>query len=207
MAFLHPSYFPFCVYEGSDHAVGDGTLWPIGMSLDECMFLYWKAKTFTLGENWNSINSVNSTVSGFTNTTMSVTGDRMSDALCTTYQTINELSGTFLIYLADATYPGPYYFQDFLLLDLFVGEPKIIKRNGLYYPGLYFRRDGGYYAYRAWSSWAGDFATPAYAYTASIRLGDLTIDPYQFSIYSDTGGNIYTNTHSDFTVYAQRTPD
>ena len=204
MAFLHPSYFPFCVYEDGGYEVGAGTLWPIGMSLDECMFIYWKAKSFNLIENWSTTGPNSSTVNGTTNTTLTATGDKMSDALCSTYQAISGRSGTFSIYLTNATNPGPYSFQDFVLLDLFVGSPRVIKAGNIYYPQIYFRRDGGYYNYYAWSSWTGDFANPTFAYMASIRLGDMTGDPYQFPIYSDNTGNTYSNTYSNLTVNAQR---
>ena len=177
------------------------------MSLDECMFLYWKAKSFNLVENWSTTGPNSTTVNGSTNTTLSATGDKMSDVLCTTYQTISGISGTFSIYLPNASNPGPYSFQDFVLLYLFVGNPQVIKVGNIYYPQIFFEREGGYYNYYIWSSYAGDFANPIFAYMASIRLGDMTGDPYQFPIYSDITGNSYTNTYSNFTVNAQRTAE
>ena len=171
------------------------------------MFLYWKAKSFNLVENWSTTGPNSTTVNGSTNTTLSATGDKMSDVLCTTYQTISGRSGTFSIYIANATNPGPYSFQDYVLLDLFVGNPKVIKVGSLYYPLIYFYRVGGFYDYNAWTSWAGGFPTGTFAYMASIRLGDMTGDPYQFPIYSDRTGNSYTNTYSNLTVNAQRTAE
>ena len=194
------------MYEDGGYEVGAGTLWPIGMSIDECMFLYWKAKSFNLVENWSTTGPNSSTVNGSTNTTLTATGDKMSDVLCTTYQTISGRSGTFSIYLTNATNPGPYSFQDFILLDLFIGNPQVIKIGSLYYPQIYFRRDGGFYNYYAWSSWTEDFPAGTFAYMASIRLGDMTGDPYQFPIYSRVG-NTYTNTYSNLTVNAQRTAE
>jgi hypothetical protein len=214
MAFLHASYsgyFPFCVDESGSYEVGDGTPWPIGISLDECMFLYWRAKSFNLVENWSTSSDIETTVNGSTNITMNATGDKMSDAICTTYQSISALSGTFAIYFTSAGGdPGPYYFQDSLLLYLFFGGsqvPQVIKSGSLYYPQIYFQRVGGYQEYQTWSSWTGNFAFPTFAYTASIKLGDPTADPYQFSIFSENTLTTYTNTYSDFTVTDERSAD
>jgi len=48
---LHASYsgyFPFCIYEGNLGQVGSGTAFPLGMSLENAMLLYWKIKSFKL---------------------------------------------------------------------------------------------------------------------------------------------------------------
>jgi len=50
MAFLFPKSFPFCIApeeETKDIPVGSGTEYPIGMSLADAMFFYWKNKTFS----------------------------------------------------------------------------------------------------------------------------------------------------------------
>jgi hypothetical protein len=50
MAFLFPKSFPFCIApeeETKDIPVGSGTEYPIGMSLADAMFLFWKSKTFS----------------------------------------------------------------------------------------------------------------------------------------------------------------
>jgi len=50
MAFLFPKSFPFCIKpeeETIDIPVGSGTEYPIGMSLADAMFFYWKNKTFS----------------------------------------------------------------------------------------------------------------------------------------------------------------
>lgn len=46
---LHASYsgwFPFCVTESDGSNVGEGTEYPIAMSLNESMYLYWKVKSW-----------------------------------------------------------------------------------------------------------------------------------------------------------------
>jgi hypothetical protein len=50
MAFLFPKSFPFCIppeEETKDIQVGSGTNYPIGMTLEHAMALYWKSKTFS----------------------------------------------------------------------------------------------------------------------------------------------------------------
>ena len=206
MAFLYPDYFPFCIYEGGGYDVGAGTPYPIGMSLEEAMFFYWKVKSFNLVESWSTTRTDGASVNGATNTSLTFTSSKMSDISCpnigigTTGQ-----SGTFSIVLNNGA--GPFTFNDNLYFDCFIGDPKIIKDNNSYYPSFLFLREGGYYSYYIWSSWTGNFANPTFAYMASMRLGDMTGDPYQFPIYSEVTGNIYTNTYSNFTANAQRTAE
>jgi len=205
MAFLFPSYFPFCIYEGNDYEVGAGTAWPVGMSLEEAMFLYWKVKSFTLVENWNTQGFApggSAHVVGTTNTTMTALGNKMSDLICTIpYQTLSTLSGIF-IWTNPYTDPPnePANKQDTIGLDLFVGFPQIIKIGSIYYPGIYYYRDTGY-GYR-WSSLA--IENDGFTYMASMRLGDLTGDPYSIPVYGDNLYTTYTNTYSNFTANAQR---
>jgi hypothetical protein len=55
MAFLFPKSFPFCIApeeETKDIPVGSGTEYPIGMSLADAMFLFWKSKTFSSTVNF-----------------------------------------------------------------------------------------------------------------------------------------------------------
>lgn len=50
MAFLYPQSFPFCIpaeKETESTPVGSGTPYPIGMSLEDAMALFWKSKTFS----------------------------------------------------------------------------------------------------------------------------------------------------------------
>ena len=48
---LHASYsgyFPFCLSEGDPSSVGTGTAFPLGMSLQNAMLLYWRIKSLNL---------------------------------------------------------------------------------------------------------------------------------------------------------------
>jgi len=48
---LHASYsgyFPFCLSEGDPNSVGAGTAYPLGMSLENAMTLYWRIKSYRL---------------------------------------------------------------------------------------------------------------------------------------------------------------
>jgi len=50
MAFLFAKSFPFCIpleKETKDIPVGSGTNYPIGMNLEDAMYLFWKNKTFS----------------------------------------------------------------------------------------------------------------------------------------------------------------
>jgi hypothetical protein len=50
MAFLFAKSFPFCIppeKETKDIQVGSGTNYPIGMTLEHAMALYWKSRTFS----------------------------------------------------------------------------------------------------------------------------------------------------------------
>jgi hypothetical protein len=57
MAFLFPKYFPFCIpaeEETKDIEVGSGTFYPMGMELEDAMFLFWKAKTLQCNASFTS---------------------------------------------------------------------------------------------------------------------------------------------------------
>lgn len=48
MAFLFAKSFPFCVQDAGETPTGNGTQYPLGMSLEAVMELFWKCKTFNL---------------------------------------------------------------------------------------------------------------------------------------------------------------
>jgi hypothetical protein len=57
MAFLFAKSFPFCIppeKETKDIPVGSGTNYPIGMNLEDAMFLFWKNKTFSSFASFNA---------------------------------------------------------------------------------------------------------------------------------------------------------
>ena len=57
MAFLFAKSFPFCIppeEETKDIPTGSGTSYPIGMRLDDAMFLFWKAKTIQCDASFTS---------------------------------------------------------------------------------------------------------------------------------------------------------
>ena len=102
MAFLYPQSFPFCISTEST-PVGSGTLYPIGMSLEDAMALFWKSKTFsfsqslnlnfllatlfpdsdpTLGFSWSPTGSASGTLVGPSN---DVWPEKMSEMICADY--------------------------------------------------------------------------------------------------------------------------
>ena len=59
---LHASesgYFPFCVYDLPGQSVGQGTDWPLGLTLTKAMELYWRIK------KWNAIITQDGTTANF----------------------------------------------------------------------------------------------------------------------------------------------
>lgn len=204
MAFLFPTYFPFCIYEGGDGSVGDGTEYPVGMTLEDAMTLYWKAKTFRIVETWNTTNIDTGTiVVGSTNTILTPDGNlnTMTDVSCWTNIESNGRSGTYQITLPSAENPGPYSFQDYIHLWLF-GNVGVIYRNGLYYPQILFFREGGYYQYIEWASFFGGVGGGQYPATITINGNQ-----YSFHIYDNLPAyNNYNNTSVQITIDSERTP-
>ena len=96
MAFLFPKSFPFCIApeeETKDIPVGIGTYYPIGMSLADAMFLFWKSKTFSSTVNFTGTAVVGSPTSQSFTSTYSQDGvlnqvvgavwpDKMSEMIC-----------------------------------------------------------------------------------------------------------------------------
>jgi len=205
MAFLHASgsgYFPFCIYEGAGN-IGDGTAYPIGMSLEDAMALYWKAKSFRIIETWNTLREdTGATVTGSTDTILTPGGDlnKMSDLCCAPTIEASGQSGTFSITLPEATNPGPYFFQDYIYFQILGGG--IVLRDDLYYPGIVLLRSGGYYSYLEWSNIFGGNDT---GYTATITING---NQYPFTIYDNSGGpQIYNNTSTNITINSEREAD
>lgn len=201
MAFLFPNYFPFCIYEGEGD-IGDGTEYPIGMTLEDAMTLYWKAKTFRIIETWNTINpDTGSFVTGSTNTILTPNGNfnTMTDVSCWPNIESNGRSGTFSVTLPSATNPGPYSFQDYIHLWLF-GNVGVVHRNGLYYPQILFFREGGYYQYIEWASFFGGVSQGQYPATITINGNQ-----YSFNIYDNALVGNYNNTSTQITIDSERT--
>lgn len=200
MAFLFPRYFPFCIYEGAGD-VGNGTAYPVGMTLEDAMTLYWKAKAFRIVETWNTLrDDTGTTVTGSTDTIITPSGNlnKMSDLCCRPAIEASGQSGTLSITLPLATNPGPYFFQDSIYLYLFQ-DVGVVLRDGLYYPSIVLLRTGGYYAYFEWSNIFGE-DNPAY--TATITINGNT---YPFTIYDNSGGTeTYNNTTTSITIDSER---
>ncbi len=203
MAFLFPTYFPFCIYEGAGD-VGDGTICPVGMTLEDAMTLCWKAKAFRIIETWNTLRGdTGTTVTGTTNTVLTPNGelDKMSDLCCRPAIEASGQSGTFSITLPSATNPGPYSFQDSIYLYLFQ-DVGVVLRDGLYYPSIVLLRTGGYYGYFEWSNIFGGNDT---YYIATITIGGNT---YPFKVYDNSGGTeTYNNTTTNISIDSEREPN
>jgi hypothetical protein len=202
MAFLHASYsgyFPFCIYEGAGN-VGDGTIYPVGMTLEDAMALYWKAKTFRVIETWDTLQVDGGvTVTGSTDTILTPQGNlnKMSDLSCFPPIEANGQSGIFSITFPEASPPGPYFFQDSIYLYLFQ-DRGVVLRNGLYYPSIVLLRTGGYHTYFEWSSIIGNNDP---SYTATIIINGNT---YPFTIYDNTISDVIYNTTTSITIDSER---
>lgn len=199
MAFLFPTYFPFCIYEGEGD-VGDGTAYPVGMPLEDAMALYWKAKAFRIIETWNTLRGdTGTTVTGSTNMVLTPNGElnKMSDLCCRPAIEASGQSGTFSITLPSATNPGPYLFQDYIYLYLFQ-DVGVVLRDGLYYPQISFVREGGYYSYISWSNVFSAYG----GYPTTITING---NPYSFTVYSNVSGiETYNNTTTNITIDSER---
>jgi len=202
MDFLFPTYFPFCIYEGDEGDVGNGTPYPVGMSLENAMALYWKAKTFRITETWDVLTIyTGTTVVGTTDTilTPSLNLNKMSDLCCRPDLEATGRSGTFLITTPSQS-SAQHSFQDYITLYLFQGDG-VIFRNDLYYPQISLARAGGFYDYYNWLS--SEFSTERYLATITINGNQ-----YSFSMYSDHGSEQrYYNTTTNITIDSERTPD
>jgi len=201
MAFLFPKYFPFCIYEGEGD-IGDGTGYPVGMTLEDAMTLYWKAKSFRIVETWNTTQPDTGTyVTGSTNTILTPDGNfnTMSDVSCWPNIESNGRSGTFSITIPSASGdPGPFFFQDYIHLWLF-GNVGVVHRNGLYYPQILYFREGGYYQYLEWANF---FAPKSSFIPATITINN---HQYSFHIYDNAPSPTYNNTSVAITIESERT--
>jgi hypothetical protein len=200
MAFLFPSYFPFCIYEG-EGGVGDGTYYPVGMTLEDAMTLYWKAKSFRIVETWNTTQPDTGTfVTGSTDTILTPSGNlnTMTDVSCRPAIEANGRSGTFSITIPNASGdPGPFLFQDYIYLWLFQ-EVGVIKRNGLYYPQISLERDGGYYPYFQWfNAFNSQYGGPPVTLT-------INGNQYNFTLYGNSA-TTYNNCSINITINSERT--
>jgi hypothetical protein len=199
MAFLFPAYFPFCIYEGAGD-VGDGTTFPVGMTLVDAMTLYWKAKSFRIVETWNTLqDGTDTTVTGSTNTILTPSGNlnKMSDFCCRTAIEASGQSGIFSITLPQATNPGPFSFHDNIYLYLFQ-DVGVVYRDGLYYPQIAFLRQGGYYSY---IEWYNNFGTIYGGFPVTITING---NQYNFTLYVNTPGTNFNNTTINITIDSER---
>jgi hypothetical protein len=196
MPFLHASYsgyFPFCIYEG-DEDVGDGTAYPVDMSLKDAMKLYWKAKSFDISETWNTL-AEKTTVIGNTNTILTPNGNlnKMSDLVCRPPIESSDSSGTFVLKREGE---DPIQFQDSINLYLFQDRGVVFK-NERYYPQISFLRTGGLNSYLEWSN-IGSGSN----YTAEIIIGNAE---YPFKVYDNSGlPQTYNNTKTTIKIKSER---
>jgi hypothetical protein len=199
MAFLFPTYFPFCIYEGAGD-VGNGTAYPVGMTLEDAMALYWKAKAFRIVETWNTLrDDTGTTVTGSTDTIITPSGNlnKMSDLCCRPAIEASGQSGTLSITLPLATNPGPYFFQDSIYLYLFQ-DVGVVLRDGLYYPQISLIRSGGYYSYIEWFNAFNNYG----GYIATITING---NVYPFTMYSNVSGvETYNNTTTSIAIDGER---
>lgn len=200
MSFRYLDLFPFCIYEGEGD-IGNGTNYPVGMTLEDAMTLYWKAKSFRIVETWNTIQPDTGTfVTGSTDTILTPSGNlnTMTDVSCRPAIEANGRSGTFSITIPSATEdPGPFFFQDYIYLWLFQ-EVGVVHRNGLYYPQISLERDGGYYSYIQWfNGFSPEYGGPLVTIT-------INGNQYNFTLYGNQGMT-YNNCSINITINSERT--
>jgi hypothetical protein len=189
MAFIYPDYFPFCVTKGGE--VGDNTSNPIGMILKDVMALYWKPKSIRIIESWSTRwgagDEFDVTVNGTTNVSFPTEKSRMSEAVCSPFDTIiTGDAGTFTK-VSPASEQPITSVTDTLNLQLFVDEPYIILENGLYYPRLVFSRASNP-DYWEWSSIGGGGIIEPF-YMAQVQING---NSYSFQMYSLAAGAAIT---------------
>jgi hypothetical protein len=203
MAFLFPTYFPFCIYEGAGD-VGNGTAYPVGMTLEDAMTLYWKAKSFRIVETWNTAAQGGiTTVVGSTDTILTPNGNlnKMSDLCCRPSIEASGSAGTFALTRGGDFPDGPYFFQDFLNLYLFQ-EFGVVFRDELYYPQISFLRSGGFQSY---NEWFNVIAGNDNGYPATITING---NQYSFTVYDNIGDvQVYNNTTTNITIDSEREAD
>jgi hypothetical protein len=143
MAFLFAKSFPFCVQDAGETPTGNGTVYPIGMSLKAVMELFWKCETFNLTGSYALsyfvdpgsrkdyiINDSYSTEV----TSLTYWPPKMSDMICSEQPVFyGEGFGTGTIVTTNSDVPQNS--QPFFYLQLFAfSGAEVIKKGNLYYP-------------------------------------------------------------------------
>jgi len=145
MAFLHPKYFPFCIQDAGAIPTGNGTEYPIGMSLEAVMELYWKCKSYNINGGYSfsyyfdlisvqKIYIINDSYSSESRS-LSYWPNTMSDMICTLPEFYGEGFGTGTIFTTNAgteTNSQPYYYMT--MFNSLPNAPSVIKKGELYYP-------------------------------------------------------------------------
>jgi hypothetical protein len=147
VAFLHPKYFPFCIQDAGSIPTGNGTEYPLGMSLKAVMELYWKCKSyfingsyafsynFDLGGGVQKFYIINDSYSSETRS-LSYWPNTMSDMICSLPEFYGEGFGTGTIISpgnGETPYNSfPYYYTT--IFNSLPEAPSIIKKEGLFYP-------------------------------------------------------------------------
>jgi hypothetical protein len=143
MAFLFAKSFPFCVQDAGETATGNGTVYPIGMSLKAVMELYWKCKTLNLTGSYALsyfsdpgvrkdyiINDSYSTeVTG-----LSYWPPKMSDMICSERPVFyGEGFGTGTIFTTNDPRQRPT--EPYFVINMFnISGLEVIKKDNLFYP-------------------------------------------------------------------------
>jgi hypothetical protein len=140
------------------------------------------------------------TVNGATNVSFSTGRSKMSESVCSPFDTIiTGSAGTFTKNNPAATEPTTPV-TDTLNLQLFVDEPYIISQNALYYPRIVFSRSSNP-DYWEWSSTGGGGVVGP-LYMAQIQING---NSYSFQMYSvAAGAAISTNCSSIITIDEKR---
>lgn len=125
---LHASlsgYFPFCIIEAtSPSSVGAGTSYPVGMTLENAMRLYWIVKRYKITTPGGTAFSY----SDFLPFSMSPP-EREEDLICPLFS-----GRTKYGFVSNST---PDELIDQAGIEIFNNNPAIIKYENLYYPFLY----------------------------------------------------------------------
>jgi len=195
MAFLFAKSFPFCVQDAGETPTGNGTIYPIGMSLKAVMELFWKCETFNLTGSYALsyfvdpgsrkdyiINDSYSTEVA----SLTYWPPKMSDMICSEQPVFyGEGFGTGTIFTTNAGIPRNS--EPFFYLNMFnyFETQEVIKKNNLFYPrfALVFAPGfeyGSYYSTVEPTS--GSYATASDF--LSITLGEET---FTCSMYASPG--------------------
>lgn len=184
---LHASYsgyfpFPFCLSENNTFPTGRETFYPIGLSFEQAVSLYWRVSKWQFSDNFTP--SSNETIFEFTYYPALINIPEEKYLVCSSGFVFDRVFNEQVPGFVFSQISEGYLFQSPQLLP-----ENIVKKDNLYYPQLFFSGQ--------WLNF-GDFGTGVTLFnpiTDSNLVGSLRIEWLQYIVdiplYS-----FYTNSYS-----------